>query len=381
MSIDINKIIALRKELHTHPEVSGKEFETAQRIKAFIEACNPDVILEGLGGTGIVASWSGKEPGPEILFRAELDALPIHEINEFAHKSKNRGVSHKCGHDGHSAILCGLAQLLSSRGVPKGKVHLLFQPSEEDGTGAEAMLADKRFDIKPDFVFALHNIPSYPTNTIIVKEGSFSAAVKSIIIHLKGKTSHAAEPENGINPAKAMAEILQKSLAEGLNKPERDDMKIVTPVYVNLGEKAYGTSAGEASIHLTLRCWTNEYLYSLEKRIEDFSRNIASKEKLQVSFEYTESFMANINDKDCVDIVRHIARSNKMPLEERRFPFKWGEDFGSLTSRFKGCMFGLGAGTSCPALHNPDYDFPDELVESGIAFFYGIIKKIHNDHV
>lgn len=379
--MDFQKVKRFRKELHAHPEVSGQEYETARRVAAFIKECKPDSIIEGIGGTGIVATWESEKEGPCLLLRAELDALPIQEINDFPHKSKNKRVSHKCGHDGHTAILCALAQHLAQEPPVCGKVHLLFQPAEEDGEGAAAMFKDDKFTMKPDYVYALHNIPGYPLHTVIVKEGSFSAAVNSIIIDLKGKTSHAAEPENGLNPAMAVSKIIQESLALGLNNPQREDMRIITPVYINLGEKAYGTSAGEASVHLTLRCWDNDNLRRLEKDIVNLTEKIVREEGLELVVSYTQTFYANINDKLSVDIVRNAARKNNFEIEERTYPFKWGEDFGLFTSQHKGCMFGVGAGVDCPALHNPDYDFPEELIETGCQLFINIMRQIHQKHV
>lgn len=377
MTVANDKLISFRKELHANPEISGEEKKTSARILAFIKQCNPDELITEIGGYGIVATWNSKIKGTEILFRAELDALPIEEINTFSHKSKMPGVSHKCGHDGHSTILCGLAQWLFENRPKSGKVHLLFQPAEENGEGAEAILADKKFEsIDPDYVFALHNLPGFSMHQIVLKQDNFTAAVTSLIINLTGKTSHAAEPEHGINPALALAEIIQKSLALENNNPNSDEMRVITPVFIELGEKAYGVSAGKASVHLTIRCWNNENLNKLLEKIEDLCEKIAANHRLKIEFSNTQSFMANINDKTAVDIVQKAAKSGNLDINMQVHPFKWGEDFGLITTKFKGCMFGLGAGENTPALHNPDYDFPDELIKTGIKVFSNIIKEI-----
>jgi len=261
MNADLSYLKAFRKELHAHPEVSGEERETAQRVIRLLEQYAPDRLLTGIGGHGIIATYDSGREGPQLLFRAELDALPIQEVNTFGHRSQRKGVSHKCGHDGHATILCGLAMELAAQRPEKGSVHLLFQPAEENGEGANAMLADERFSaISPDLVFAFHNLPGYPLGAAVVRDGIFTAAVNSIIIHLHGKTAHAAEPEHGINPALAVAEILQQSLALDNNVPEDVDMRVVTPVHVHLGDLSYGISAGEASVHLTVRCWDDANL-------------------------------------------------------------------------------------------------------------------------
>lgn len=380
MPVNYSLLTEFRKKLHAKPEVSGNEKETAKEVLALLKTCGPDEIISEIGGHGILVTWNSGRAGKDLIFRAELDALPIQEINDFAHKSVYPGISHKCGHDGHATILCGLAQHLSENKPKSGKVSLLFQPAEENGEGAKAMLEDKKFvGLKPDYIFALHNLPGYPLSEVVVKDNTFTAAVNSIIINLKGKTSHAAEPEHGINPALAIGEILEQSLAQANNKPEKEDMKVITPVYVEMGEKAYGISAGEASIHLTLRCWNDENLHALENSITKLATEIAKKNQLQISFDYTQTFHANMNELSATNFVRQSATNQKLKLSERTYPFKWGEDFGLFTSRFKGCMFGLGSGENSPALHNPDYDFPDELIKTGVTIFSGIINQLNNN--
>lgn len=375
--MDYKQLKKLRRELHANPEISNKEKETAKTILRFLKTCSPDEILTDVGGHGIIATWDSGKEGKELLFRAELDALPIEEINTFAYKSTTPGVSHKCGHDGHSTILCGLAQFLSENKNSTGKVRLLFQPAEENGEGAKAMLADTKFKkITPDFVFALHNLPGYPLHRIVVKEDTFTASVNSTIINLHGKTSHAAEPENGLNPAIAVSRILSETLALANNHPDKDDMRVITPVYMELGSKDYGISAGNASIHLTLRCWNDLSLKKLDESIVKIANTIAREENLSCSFEYTQTFHANMNNRQATDLVRKAAGNHSLELEERAYPFKWGEDFGLFTAKFKGCMFGIGSGMDVPALHNPDYDFPDDIIETGIIIFSGIIEEL-----
>lgn len=377
MEIDYELLRDFRRTLHSHPEVSGEEKETSRRIRAFLLNTNADSIESDIGGYGIVATWDSGKPGKHLLFRADMDALPIEEENDLDYISKNKGVSHSCGHDGHSTILCGLAFFISQNRPSSGKVSLLFQPAEENGEGAKAMLADPKFKpFKPDLVFALHNLPGYPQGTVVLKKGNFTAAVNSLVINLKGKTAHAAEPENGVNPALALAEILQQSIAMENNKAAREDMRVVTPVFVELGEKAYGISAGKASIHLTLRCWNDDYLRKLEKDIEDLTIAIAERHRLKVDFDYTQTFHANVNHPEAFNVLQKAVANSGLTAIERAYPFKWGEDFGLFTNEFNGCMFGIGSGENSPALHNPDYDFPDNITPDGVRVFSEIYALI-----
>ncbi|MBK8611651.1 MAG: amidohydrolase [Chitinophagaceae bacterium] len=369
-------LIHLRQLLHANPELSGYEENTAAYITGFLKKLNPDEIMTGIGGHGILVLFDSCKPGPTLLFRSELDALPIYEINDFPHRSVVDGVSHTCGHDGHTTILCGLAEKLAAEKPASGKVYLLFQPAEETGEGAAKVVADKKFYINPDFVFALHNLPGFEAGHIVVRDGLFSAAVNSIIIKLKGKTAHAAEPEFGINPASAISEIIAFADQLNNNHPEEANFQLVTPVHINMGTAAYGVSAGDAELHYTLRCWDNDKLRNLETALINRSTEIAAGSGLQLAHAFTQTFYANDNNKEANDVVRASAQQNGFILEEKIVPFKWAEDFGYFTSQFKGCMFGLGAGTGHPALHNPDYDFPDDITATGIQIFHSITKNI-----
>lgn len=375
----MKELIQLRQELHKHPEVSGNESKTAQRILDFITKYKPNQVIKNLGGVGILAIYNGKEDGKSILFRCELDALPIQEINSFDYKSLYEGVSHKCGHDGHMAILCGMAKTLHENPLEKGTVMLLFQPAEEDGNGAKRVLNDSNFDaIKPDFAFALHNLPGFKKHQIIVKENTFTCAVNSMIIQLNGKTSHAGEPENGINPSLAIAEIIQVFNSKINTDVSSKNYCLITPIHINMGEKAYGVSAGYGEVHFTVRSNSNAQMKIIESNLEENINEIASKFNLKTKIEWTESFQANENNSEAVNFIRKSASILNLNILEKELPFTFGEDFGLFTQNFKGAMLGLGSGENTPALHNPDYDFPDEIIETGINLFHQITKEILN---
>ena len=382
METKINKelmkeLVTFRKMLHANPEVSGKEYNTAKSVAKFLKTCAPTKIIENIGGTGIVAVFDSGKPGKLVMFRAELDALPIQEINTFSHKSNIDGVSHKCGHDGHTTVLLGLARILSDQKPKTGKVFLLFQPAEEDGEGAKAVFADSKFEaLKPDYIFAFHNLPAYPLNQIVVKNNSFTAAVKSIIIKINGKTAHAAEPENGLNPALAIAEILQESAQLSNNDPNREDFTLITPIHIEMGEIAYGISAGYGEIRLTIRTWNEETMEKLTADIISCVEKAAENHQMPITYSWTQEFYANQNDDEAVEIIKESATNLDFDIFERKFPFKWGEDFGLFTQHFKGAMFGIGSGEKSPSLHNPDYDFPDEILPVAIQLFHKISLRI-----
>lgn len=381
LNLRLESLIRFRKELHKNPELSGKETETAKRIVSFLEQYPPDEMQTNIGGTGVIAVYKGLEKGKSILFRCELDALPIKETNSFEHKSVKNTISHKCGHDGHMAILCGLASELHHQRPEKGNVILLFQPAEENGSGAEKVANDDNFNnYKPDFVFALHNLPGFTKNQIVVKDGTFSCAVKSMIIRLKGKIAHAAEPENGINPALAIASIIQQFDDKNQVDKTKPNFSILTPIYISLGEKAYGVSAGKGEVHFTIRCQTNEEMEKLSKELENLTEEIAKNHQLEYKIKWTESFQANENNADANNFIKNASKVLGLNVFEKDTPFSWGEDFGLFTQLYNGAMFGLGAGKEIPALHHSDYDFPDEIISTGVKLFHQISKEINNAH-
>ncbi|MDC1517327.1 amidohydrolase [Cyclobacteriaceae bacterium] len=371
------EIINLRKELHRNPELSSFEYGTAKRIRRFIEKHNPTDILENIGGTGLVAIYKYQKKGKSITIRCELDALPIQEENEFKHQSKKEGISHKCGHDGHMAIVSGLIFWLKNQSFNSGEIILLFQPAEENGKGANRVLKDERFkSLKTDYVFALHNIPKEPLNGIILIDKRFSAEVQSFIVSVKGKKSHASEPENGINPALGLSNIITTLSKLEVVKPEDKNFTLMTPVHINMGQIAYGISPANGELHYTVRTWNRKNMSALRVQINEIIQQICQIHKLQYEIVWLEYFPAAANDIESNNFIEKAAKENNYKISERPYPFKFGEDFGWFSREYKTAMFGLGAGLDTPALHNADYDFPDEIIETGITMFKSIISNI-----
>ena len=372
----LSQLTSLRKELHRFPELSGKEFETAQRIVNFLTPFEPTKIISELGTTGVAAVYDYGDPETTILIRCELDALPIQEVNTFEYRSVTDSVSHKCGHDGHMVIVAGLAEWLQEAPLENARIVLLFQPAEETGEGAPGILADENFEqIIPDYIYALHNLPGFPMHQIVTTGSEFTSTVQSVSISLHGKESHAAEPENGLNPALALAELINSYNDIVVNDINSEDFALITPVYSSMGSKDYGVSPADGELHLTIRTWTPDEMNALMKKIETIAQDVALKHSLKHEMLWFDYFSATNNDPFCNTIIKESAKERGFQLNQREHPFKFGEDFGVFTQRYSGAMFGLGSGEETPALHNPDYDFPDEIIETGIAMFREIILK------
>lgn len=377
MSAPTSSWTSVRRQLHQQPEIAFREHKTAETVIGHLSAMPGLVIEQGIGGTGVMATLKTGKPGPEILFRAELDGLPLREENQLPYRSKTTGQSHLCGHDGHSVILLAAADLLTNNPPKCGTVHFLFQPAEETGEGAEAMLQDPKLAaLNPDWVFALHNLPGYPLGQVVLRKGNFNAGVRSLIFTLKGETAHAAQPENGNNPSAPMAAILLESQSLNQGDPNRADYALVVPVFARLGDKAYGTSAGDAEVHFTIRAWSAETLEALDLKLTQLASSIAKPNGLQFEVSRTESFEAMVNDESAVKAIEAAAQKVSLAVEYAPTPFSWGEDFGQFTRKYRGAFFGLGAGPEVAPLHHPGYDFPDDLIEPGSQLFNQLAKDL-----
>ena len=372
----IKDVIKLRHLLHQNPEVSNNEYKTSETIIDYFKQFEPDKIIR-LSKTGIAFIFEGKESGKTTMFRAELDALPINETSNRSYSSNKHNIAHSCGHDGHMAILAGLAEKVAKNRPQKGKTILLFQPAEEVEQGAKDVVDDLNFKlIEPDYIFALHNIPGEEANQILIKNGSFAAASKGMTIKLFGKTSHAAEPEFGISPANAISFIINK-LNTLSNNSSFSDLTILTIIHIVMGEISFGTSPGYAELRATLRAFENVDMTLLTELCEQIIEEVSNQENLKFEISYNEVFPATVNDPFCAEIITASAKKLNIMLKNTIKPYKWSEDFAYFTEKYNGCLFGLGSGINHPQLHNSDYDFPDDIIETGIEMFYAIYQKLN----
>ena len=368
-------LFELRRRLHREPELSGNEENTAAFIGELLDSLKPDRVLRGLGGHGLAAVFKGRDDGPRVLVRCELDALPIDETTDIPHASRHRGVAHKCGHDGHMVIVVGLARRLHETPPSRGEVVLLFQPAEETGAGGELVINDPQFEaIRPDYALALHNLPGYPKGQVVVRDGCFASASTGIHINLQGATSHAAEPEAGNSPALAMAQLISAISALPQNHTALHEAAKATVIHARLGEVAFGTSPGEADVMATLRSHSQPVMDTLVAHVIELAESAATAFKLKVRTRLVEPFPTTVNAPEVVTFVRKAAAQLGLSIHERAVPFAWSEDFGHFTSLCKGALFGLGSGEEQPALHHPDYDFPDDIIDAGVNILHETVK-------
>ena len=373
----MDTLTALRRDLHRHPDLSGDEGATVARLLQLLEPMAPSQIVHGLGGHGLAVVYDSGRAGPTILLRAELDALPIQEQNNFAHRSARDGVAHLCGHDGHMAVLVGMAQHLHQTPPPRGRVILLFQPAEETGAGARAVLADPRFaELRPDWAFAFHNMPGLARGAFAVAAGPASCASVGIKVSLDGVEAHAAFPETGRTPAPALAALLDWLAPLAIVPPMGPGFELATLCHMTLGTPAFGFAPARAEAWITLRTLTDDGLQLLERRLSDVVQSLERQYGLHFTLTRHDHFQATINDPRAGDVIAKAAQAAGTPRAEFDFPMRPSEDFGAFSTQTRTGLFFLGAGTDCAPLHNPMYDFPDHLIPAACSVFQAILAQI-----
>ncbi len=372
---EINKWIEFRKELHKYPELSGNEEKTSKKIYDTLEKFSPDELYNKLGGNGIMATFFCSQPdeAETLLFRAELDAIAVQEESGAAHASRKEGIMHGCGHDGHMTILLGLAEYLHHNPPRNYNISLLFQPAEETGKGAAELLKDPLFEGKTfKRAFALHNLPGFEENRVIIRKGVFAAASVGLEIALHGRSSHAAYPEQGSNPSHVAGNLLT-FISEGFEEFRKGgSVNKIVCTYAQMGNIAYGISPGRAQIGVTIRSSDDHELQKVSEQIRYHADAAAELFDGTLSIKQVEPFSATINDDAGTKLVETVAGRCGFDIQILDEPFPWSEDFGEFRKKCPVTLFGLGTGKNHPPLHSEMYDFNDRLIEAGIELFAGL---------
>ncbi|MFB2531629.1 amidohydrolase [Paracoccus sp. p3-h83] len=374
---DLVELTAWRRDLHRHPDLSGDEGATAARVVQALAALPGAAVVTDLGGHGVAAVFKGAAPGPTVMFRAELDGLPIHEIADLPHRSLTPGRGHMCGHDGHMAMLMGLGRLIARQPPARGRVILLFQPSEEDGAGAAAVLADPTFAaLRPDWAFAIHNMPGLPLGHVGLAAGPANCASCGLRAVLTGKTSHASAPEAGLSPAPAIARLVAGLQALGPGGAVVPGYRLATITHLAVGEPTFGVAPGQGEIRVTLRALIDADMADLMAGATALIRTEAARDGLAVEITRHDDFAACTNDAQATAVMVRALEALSIPHDGQGLPMRASEDFGRFGSVAKSAMVLLGAGVEHAMLHNPDYDFPDDLIPVGVALFDRIRRDL-----
>lgn len=374
---EIELLQTWRRKLHQYPEISGEEEQTAREVVSFLADTTPDATITGLGGHGVALVYNGIEAGPTVLLRCELDALAIHEISDAPHRSRIDGKGHMCGHDGHMTMMAAVGRVLARRRPSRGRAVLLFQPAEETAHGAEAVLADPKFaGIAPDYSFAIHNMPGLPLAHVAVAGGQITCASMGLLIELTGKTAHASMPETGISPAMTMARIIPALKQLEAGETVAPEFRRVTVTNVQIGKPVFGITPGAAELRVTLRTPESEAIAGLVAEVLDLVGEIADEESVAVAHSKHNFFRACVNDPEASALFETAAAEMGLSRVDGYVPIRGAEDFGLFGSCSKSAMLFIGAGMDGPMVHNPDYDFPDELIPVGAGLFLGVLDRL-----
>ncbi len=351
-------IVGIRQNLHNNPGVSGEESFAHNLIVGFLKELNPTELNTNVGGYGVVAYWeSGDANASTIAFRADTDALPT---------------GHRCGHDGHTAIMLRFAETVSATRL-KHNIVLIFQPEEETGKGAKKIVDSGLLDkYGVQAVFGLHNLPGFAEGMVVLNRNTFAAASCGVIYTLTGRETHASTPEKGLNPGLAVAETIERF--NKLNVYSGKDLRLSTLICCRVGDEAFGTSAGKAEVMFTLRTLTNNGMQQLMRDADAIATEAAQRHGLKLEKQLREPFKATENSSEMVEQLHDIFSGMNVKYAES--PFRWSEDFAEYLQKYRGAFFGLGSGENQPELHHPGYNFPDGIIETGAKCFELIMNNI-----
>ena len=360
---DLEKLFALRARLHACPELSGREAATARIIQSFLTE-NTSLTLERRDGWLLATHFEG-EGLPEIGFRADMDAIPVEDIPGRAR--------HGCGHDGHSAILCGLALALEGSRVGRN-VRLIFQGAEETGEGARHICETWPGLRSLSRIYGLHNIPGHPLGAVLVRRGCFACASCGLIVRVTGSPAHAAYPEQGANPAGLLCR-LALALPQMIEEILAGDGRLLlhTVVGLNLGGENFGLSASEGRLCLTLRGHRRADIDALIEAICRYAEADCAAAGMSCAFELRDAFPDTSSDDACVEEALGLWRAAGLSPRLLPEPMRWSEDFGWYLKEVPGVFFGIGSGEICPGLHTAEYRFPDAAIAPAIEAFAALL--------
>jgi amidohydrolase len=365
------KVVAWRRDFHMYPEISGAEERTAEKIAEILGQL-PIEVQQNVGGHGVVGVLRGSKPGKTIALRADIDALPIQEQNDLDFASRYKGKMHACGHDGHTAILLGVAVILSSlKDEIAGNIKFIFQPAEEQAPigGAKPMIEDGVLENPHiDAILGLHIWPALPKGKVGIKNNALMASSDPFIIEVFGKNGHASSPHEAIDALVASCQIvnmLQTIVSRSINPQEA---AVVTIGKMQSGTK-YNVVADYAKLEGTVRTLDPKTQLMVEKRVREIVNGVCQATGTIAEINYSHGYPALINDKNMANLIREVGRKilPQDAMIEIDKPSMGGEDFANYLQRIPGAFFWLGSGQedSYP-IHHPKFDFDENIMKTGI---------------
>jgi len=365
------EITAWRRDFHAHPELQYDVHRTAASVAEKLKSFGCDEVVTGIGKTGVVGVIRGRKPGAKVVgLRADMDALPIEEATSLPYKSTVPGKMHACGHDGHSAMLLGAAKYLADTRNFAGTAVMIFQPAEEGGAGARAMLRDGLFDrFGIQEVFGMHNYPSMPIGQFAIRSGPMMASTDSIAIKLEGKGSHAAWPHLGVDPVLVGAQIvnaLQSIVARNVDPLEA----AVISICVFQAGQADNVIPQNATLRGTVRTLSPAVRELVKKRVYDVVEGTAKLHGAKADLSYSPGYPVLVNDESRAAFAASVAAeiAGKDKVDRNTPPLMGAEDFAYMLEERPGAFIYVGNGDSA-MLHHPAYDFNDDAIPLGTSYW------------
>ena len=379
------ELTAFRRDLHTHPELGFEEIYTAARVKESLQVCGVDAIHTGIGKTGVVATIKGRGGNSDrmIGLRADMDALPMTELNDFAWKSSKSGLMHGCGHDGHTAMLVGAARYLAETRNFDGTAVLIFQPGEEGYAGAKAMIDDGLFDRFPvQAVYGMHNWPGLRPGTIGLNAGPMMASADRVTIEIAGRGGHGAPPYQTIDPVIVAAHIITAIQSIVSRNVRAIDSAVVSICAMHAGDPgAMSVVPGKATLVGTVRTFSRTVQDMVERRLNELCSAVALGFGATASVHYERIYPATINSPDETLFAARVAESlvGTGHVVRDLEPSMGSEDFSFMLQAKPGAYMRIGQGAengigSC-VLHNNRYDFNDDILPLGAALHASLVEQ------
>jgi hippurate hydrolase len=374
----LDELTAIRRDIHAHPEIGFEETRTGDIVAAKLAEYGCEVH-RGLAATGVVGTIRRGNSLRAVGLRADMDCLPMQELNQFAHRSTHDGKMHGCGHDGHTTMLLGAARYLAATRNFEGTVHFIFQPGEEGFGGGRVMVEQGLFDKFPcDAVFAMHNKPGIPIGNMAVRAGPMLAASDRFDIHVKARGGHAAHPHLGTDAFVIGAHIVLALQTIPSRNIDPVDSAVISIGFIK-GGSAYNVIPDELHIGGTVRSFRPEVRDLLERRIGEVARGAAALHGAEAELSYRRGYPPTINHKDEAEFAAGVAAEicGEEHVERNVAPSLGGEDFSYMLQQRPGAMLwvGNGPGEGGCLLHNARYDFNDSALPVGISFFARLAER------
>ncbi len=371
------ELVQVRRHLHMHPELSLVEYDTAKYLEEHLRKMRLDDLRTGIGKTGLLGTLKGGKPGPVTLLRADMDALPVTELGETSYRSKNVGIMHACGHDGHMSILLAAAKTLAERRaeVP-GTLVFCFQPGEEGQAGNKLMIEDGALENPHvDRTFALHLYTGLDVGKIGVRDGAFFASADEFTLHIRGKGGHGGMPQTTHDPIVAAGYFITMVQTIVSREIAPKDPVVVTVGHIEAGT-TFNVIPDEVMLRGTVRTFDPEVRKSMPERIERIAKGVGEAMRVQPSMEYRWSYPPTVNDKAMNDVVREVGRKTLGAENVVEHDLvSWAEDMSFMQEQRPGAYFIVGARgderTAFPH-HNARFDIDERALEVGYRMMVGL---------